>query len=324
MAKKTAKPISGDPADKAPIIGKPANLPETSGNRPLEARLREGWLDFARGEQAIANFLLANMHDAAFETGAVIAAGAGVSEASVARFARKLGYNDLKDMKRGLRQKANAGGLDNAASRFRIGGDEHHRLSRSLEMEIQALTAAYDLAHGKAWDRIIDVLCATPHINCVGFQAVKGLALDFSTRLKWVRGGVRFAEGLSGTYSEILLDDSGRSCVVLVDTAEYAAMTFRLCQEIHRRNIPLIVVTDKYSHWSREFTDLSLEVSTRVDLYWDSMSAISSILNLLTHAVAERLGGATEARMEELENLAGALRTFRKIPRRVGLRGQGD
>lgn len=314
----------GSPADKMSVIGKPANATETAGNRPLETRLREGWLDFARGEQAIANFLLANMHDAAFETGAVIAAGAGVSEASVARFARKLGYNDLKDMKRGLRQKSNAKGLDNAASRFRIGGDEHHRLSRSLDMEVQALTAAYDLVHGRTWDKIVDVLSTTAHINCVGFQAVKGLALDFSTRLKWVRGGVRFAEGLSGTYSEILMDDPGQSCVVLVDTAEYAAMTFRLCQEIHRRNIPLIVVTDKYSHWSREFTDLSLEVSTRVDLYWDSMSAISSILNLLTHSIAERLGDGTEARMEELENLAGALRTFRKIPRRVGLKGQGE
>jgi len=187
-------------------------------------------------------------------------------------------------------------------------------------MEQQALAAAYNLAHGEIWDRIVDALSNTPRINCVGFQAVKGLALDFSTRLKWVRGGVRFAEGLGGTFSEVLTDDVGRSCVVLVDTAEYAAMTFRLCQEIQRRNIPLIVVTDKYSHWSKEFTDLSLEVSTRVDLYWDSMSAISSMLTLLTHAVAERLGSKTVERMDELEELAGNLRTFRKIPRRVGNR----
>jgi len=300
-------------ANKSPS---PEAIPDSS----LEMRLREGWLDFARGEQAIANFLLANMHDAAFETGAVIAAGAGVSEASVARFARKLGYNDLKDMKRGLRHQPTSSGLDNAASRFRIGGDDHGRLARSLEMEHQALTAAYNLAHGKIWDRIVDHLSTAARINCIGFQAVKGLALDFSTRLKWVRGGVRFAEGLGGTYSEILTDDLGKSCVLLVDTAEYAAMTFRLCQEIQRREIPLIVVTDKYSHWSREFTDLSLEVSTRVDLYWDSMSAISSMLNLLTHAVAERLGTKAAARMDELEEMAGALRTFRKIPRRIGNR----
>ena len=85
-------------------------------------------------------------------------------------------------------------------------------------------------------------------------------------------------------------------------------MTFRLCDQISRRKIPLIVVTDRYSHWAKDYTHLALEVSTRVDLYWDSMSAISSILNLLTHAVAEKLGKAAEQRMDELEDIAGILR----------------
>lgn len=287
--------------------------------RALDVRLRENWLTFARAEQAIAKYLLSNLHNIPFETGATIATTAGVSEASVARFVRRLGYADLKDMKRGLRghARASSAALDSADSRFRIGGAAQERLARSLEMEQLALTAVYNLAHGEMWERIVHILTVTKHVNCVGFQAVKGLALDFSTRLKWVRGGVRYAEGTAGTYSEILTDDIENSCVVLVDTAEYASMTFRLCEQIKRRHIPLIVVTDKYSHWAREFTDLALEVSTRVDLYWDSMSAISSILNLLTHAVAERAGVNAQNRMDELEEIAGTLRTFRQIPKRT-------
>lgn len=69
---------------KAP--GNKAVSDETEVASALEARLREGWLDFARTEQAIARYLLANTHDIPFETGATIAAGAGVSEASVTRF----------------------------------------------------------------------------------------------------------------------------------------------------------------------------------------------------------------------------------------------
>lgn len=292
----------------------------------LDARLRAGWLDFARTEQAIASYLLANAHDIPFETGATIAAGAGVSEASVTRFVRRLGYSDLKDMKRGLRSKPRRtdDSLDSAELRFRIGGKDHDRMVRSLEMEQRALAAAYNLAQGKVWDEIIDLLSNCDHVNCVGFQAVKGLALDFATRLRWVRPGVRFAEGLGGTYSEILADNVKNSCVLLVDTAEYAAMTFRLCEQIKRCRIPLIVVTDRYSHWAKDYTPLALEVSTRVDLYWDSMSAISSILNLLTHAVAEKIGKPAEKRMDQLEDIAGVLRTFRKPPRRVQRRIRED
>lgn len=290
--------------------------------RALDARLREGWLDFARTEQAIARYLLANAHDIPFETGATIASGAGVSEASLTRFVQRLGYADLKEMKRGLRAKPQPlnASLDTPELRFRTGGEAQERLARSLEMEMQALAAAYSLAQGKSWTEIIRLLSTCDHVNCVGFQSVKGLALDFATRLRWVRPGVRFAEGLGGTYSEILTDSGKNSCVLLVDMAEYASMTFRLCDQIKRRKIPLIIVTDRYSHWASEYTDLALEVSTRVDLYWDSTSAISSILNLLTHAVAEKLGKVAEARMDELEDIAGVLRTFRKPPRRLARR----
>lgn len=293
-----------------------AGKTETGSELSLDAKLRAGWLSFARAEQAIAKYLLDNMDEVPFETGASIAAAAGVSEASVARFAQRLGFADLKDLKRDLRRQSRAD-LDNAASRFRIGGPNQERLARSLQMEQAALAAAYGLAHGKLWDRIVGLLTESENVNCVGFQAVKGLALDFATRMRWVRGGVHFAEGLGGTFSEILTENPRRSCVVMVDTAEYAAMTFRLCAEIRQRQIPLIVVTDKYSHWAADFTDMALEVSTRVDLYWDSTAAISAVLTLLTHAVAEKLGHKAEKRMDELEQIAGNLQTFRKMPKRL-------
>ena len=288
---------------------------ERASDASLDARLRAGWLSFARAEQAIAKYLLDNMVEVPFETGATIAEAAGVSEASVARFARRLGFADLKDLKRNLRRTRVD--LDNASSRFRIGGPNQERLARSLQMEQAALAAAYGLAHGKLWDQMVTLVAESEHVNCVGFQAVKGLALDFSTRLRWVRGGVRFAEGLGGTFSEILTEEPRRSCVVMVDIAEYAAMTFRLAAEIKRRQIPLIVVTDKYSHWAADFTGLALEVSTRVDLYWDSTAAISAVLTLLTHEVAAKLGHKAEKRMDELEQIAGNLQTFRKMPKRL-------
>jgi len=300
-----------------------ADGPDTAANA-FEAQLRAGWLNFARTEEAIARYLLSNADDIPFETGATIAAGARVSEASVTRFVRRLGYADLKEMKRGLRTKprVNHSGLDSAELRFRIGGKDHERLARSLEMEQRALAAAYNLAQGRTWNEIVHLLGTSNHVNCVGFQAVKGLALDFATRLRWVRPGVRFTEGVGGTFSEILTDNVKNSCVLLVDIAEYASMTFRLCDQIKRRKIPLIVVTDKYSHWAKEFTPLAIEVSTRVDLYWDSMSAISSILTLLTHSVAELLGDVAEKRMDELEDIAGILRTFRKPPSRYSRRAR--
>ena len=62
-------------------------------------------------------------------------------------------------------------------------------------MEQAALAAAYGLAHGKLWDWIVALLAERAHVNCVAFQAVKGVALDFATRMRWVRGGRALRRG---------------------------------------------------------------------------------------------------------------------------------
>ena len=72
--------------------------------------------------------------------------------------------------------------------------------------------------------------------------------------MRWVRGGVHFAEGLGGTFSEILTENPKHTCVVMVDTAEYAAMTFRLAAEIRQRRIPLVVVIAVLWRLGREDT----------------------------------------------------------------------
>jgi DNA-binding MurR/RpiR family transcriptional regulator len=54
----------------------------------LETQLRTRMAEFSRAERAIASYLLDNMDHVPFETGASIAAEAGVSEMTLLRFLR--------------------------------------------------------------------------------------------------------------------------------------------------------------------------------------------------------------------------------------------
>ena len=75
-------------------------------------------------------------------------------------------------------------------------------------------------------------------IHVSGFQASQGLAMDFSTRLKWVRPGVRFAEARAGVFSEVLDSDPARECLVLIDTASYARKAIQLARKARDRSLP--------------------------------------------------------------------------------------
>ena len=80
--------------------------------------------------------------------------------------------------------------------------------------------------------------------------------------MKFVRPGIRFSEGTTGVYSDILESDPASSLLVLIDTASYARKGVQLARKAKELGIPIIIVTDRFSHWAREFTDLVLEMNT--------------------------------------------------------------
>ena len=100
-------------------------------------------------ERMLAHYLASNLPSLPFETAATVAAKVGVSEASVGRFCRSIGYRHLKDLKSSLQ-------VDLGERAWLIGDrlqDFHQRsqkgnaeLARALEREVAALVTVYELA----------------------------------------------------------------------------------------------------------------------------------------------------------------------------------
>ena len=270
---------------------------------PGDSSAEDGWArlgaaldrrgdDMTAAERAIAAYLRDNCAMIPYETGATIAAAAGVSEMSVIRFIRSLGFGNLRSLKDALRPRteANARAIDDVMARFRPQSDDHLHLRRSLELELDAIARAYDQAMTPRWHRIVSRLVHADRIHVAGFQASQGLAMDFATRLKWVRPGVRFAEARAGVYSEVLESDPAQSCLVLVDTASYARKSILLARKAQERRLPTTIVCDRYSNWPFEFTEDVLVGYTQVGTFWDSLASLTAVLNLLVNSIAAQLG----------------------------------
>ena len=120
---------------------------EDAGDAPsgdLRQRLGQATETGTPAERTLAHYLLANLPSLPFETAATVATKVGVSEASVGRFCRSIGYRHLKDLKSSLQ-------VDLGEKAWLIGDrlkDFHRRsqqgnaeLARALEQEIAALVA---------------------------------------------------------------------------------------------------------------------------------------------------------------------------------------
>ncbi|MDF1728810.1 MAG: MurR/RpiR family transcriptional regulator [Sulfitobacter sp.] len=281
----------------------------SSGGTPLQASVLERVAqasNLSKAESTVARWVETDLMTVPFDTAGELARHAGVSEMTVTRFVRRLGYENFKAFKSAIntdlrKDKGHSNAL--RQSRIAIPVATQDELARQLELEIEAIVEVYRLATTDQWQSALDVAMQATYIKVCGFQGSMGLAMDFATRLKYARSGVRFVTGTSGNWSEIFEDDVDKSCVIMVDTVPYAATSLKIAELCLRRAIPLITVTDRYDPWPRQYTPHALSVSTVTKTFLDSTAGLSALLNLLLNGITARAGKAANDRVKDMSLL---------------------
>lgn len=257
-------------------------------------------------ERAIAHYLLHNLTALPFETAAAVAAKVGVSEASVGRFCRSIGFRHLKDLKSSLQvdlgEKAWLIGdrLRDFHERSRQGGAE---LARALEREIAALVAVYELAATAEFQQAVERLAHRPSVFVAGFQTERGHAAELAHNLQYLRAGVQLADVGGGHFADILLSPPESATLVLIDGRRYSRLTRDLALAARQAGIPVTLITDPYCDWAPGIVTELFAVPTDLNHFWDTTSAMSSLIGLLVNGVFRELGAGVEERMARLSAL---------------------
>lgn len=259
-------------------------------------------------ERSIAHYLLTNLTGLPFQTAAAVAMKVGVSEASVGRFCRSIGYRHLKDLKSSLEVDLGATAwligdrLKDFHARSRQGGAE---LARALEREIAALVAVYERAASPDFERAVQRLSRRPAVFVAGFQTERGHAAELVHNLQYLRGGVQLADVAGGHFADILLSPAEDTSLVLIDGRRYSRLTRDLALAARDAGIPVTLITDPYCDWAPGLVSEILAVPTDLNHFWDTTSAMSSLIGLLVNGVFRELGAEVEARMARVSALYG-------------------
>jgi DNA-binding MurR/RpiR family transcriptional regulator len=282
------------------------DIPAQSGE--LRQRLGHAAAEGTPAERAIASFLLANLSSLPFETAASVAQKVGVSEASVGRFCRAIGYRHLKDLKGSLQ-------VDLGERAWLIGDrlkDFHRRsrqgnaeLSRALEHEIAALVSVYEMAATPAFEAMVKRLSHARAVWVAGFQTERGHAAELAHNLQYLRPRVQLADVAAGHFAEVLLDEPEDATLVLIDGRRYSRLTRDLAQAARDEGIPVTLITDPYCDWAQEAATEVFAVPTDLNHFWDTTSAMSSLIGLIVNGVFRELGTAVEERMARVSALHG-------------------
>ncbi len=265
-----------------------------------------------RLEAQVAQYMILNINALSFETGASIAEKIGVSEVTVSRLLRRLGYHGMRGLKDALREE-----LYNWKPGDSSDGSIHdvpEDITRNMELEYQALREIYQQRASPLWSQIVQSIADADNVFVTGFQSVRGMAEDCARRLGMLRGNVRFLAAHDSMLTEWLEwgDDSVTMsrCLVLIDVVPYAReapILSKLCQEA---GDSLVVFTDEMCHWAKNYTDLVVHATTRTGLIFESTVAISTALNLMVNSVGHQHSIVLTKRLDQWKSYTQALKLF--------------
>ncbi|MBO6601884.1 MULTISPECIES: MurR/RpiR family transcriptional regulator [Paracoccaceae] len=277
-------------------------------SRPLRDRLNEALATASKADRALAGYMLSDMSTLPFETAASLAVKVGVSEPTVGRFCRSIGYDGFKDLKKNLKNDMGdqpwliGDRLRDLQARTKAGEDQ---LARGLELEMAALVAVYEAAHSPDWHRAVKRLAGARRVFAAGFQTERGMAQIFVNQLQYLREDVHLLDLAGGNFAEVLAISDGDAALVIFEARRYSRHAQLLAREAKAAGIPVTLITDPYCDWGREVSTEMFVVPTAVNLFWESTAQMASLANLLVNGVFLELGPEVEDRMNRIARLYG-------------------
>ncbi len=279
----------------------------------FEEKLNNALQDLPRLEAQVAQYMVLNISDLSFQTGASIAEKVGVSEVTVSRLLRRLGYQGMRGLKRELHNELFSR-EPSRDSEMEI-QEVPEEIARNMELEYKALGEIYQQRASPLWGRIVQSVVEAEEVYVTGFQSVRGMAEDCARRLGMARSNVRFLAAHDGMLNEWLdWGDRTKSplprCLIMIDVVPYAKEAPILSKLCNKDSQSLVVFTDEMCHWAKNYTDMVIHASTRTGMIFESTLAISAALNLMVNSVAGQYSPTLGERLDRWKNYTRALRLF--------------
>jgi DNA-binding MurR/RpiR family transcriptional regulator len=267
----------------------------------------------SKSDKLIASYIERNIAELPFETAKSIAARLDISQMTVGRYLRRLGFDGLDELKAALRRGSRsnpAWQVKGSLDRFQEDLRDGKFLAGLLQQQVDNLGMIYALTTAPQWQQTIDALISASEVYVAAYQNVRGIAQYFAAQLSYTRPRVTFVDGLNGTYSELLDSSVEGRVLFLHDVRRFASKARPLAEEARRAGVKVILLTDEFCPWAEEVSDISLVIPGSHGPLWDGAATMTAVMDLLLSNIIVVLSGKVGERVELLTRLQDVFGDF--------------
>ena len=270
-------------------------------------------------EKLIAEFILDNFAEACFITSTEIAKRLQVSDSSVIRFTRTLGYTGFMDFQKSIRKTYTE----------RINSVSDHIIipSERLKLSIGKLDKS-DIVESYFSNVLQNLKSCVNQNDTLSFEHAAGLITGSKRKfvvtsranscvgdmllllLKHLLPDVYETSHPALNVIDHLCDITENDCIVAVSFPRYSEMDLLAAQMAYEAGAKIILITDKASSPLAQYATQLLTVSVDSNTFFNSYVGVMFTIELLCSFISKQMGYSTEAKLQLIDEYLSKVGLF--------------
>lgn len=275
------------------------------GLHPFLSRLQKHVADLTPVQKKIADFLLAHPDEAVYLSTTDCARELDVSEASVVRFARALGFGGYREFQAAFREYVHA--TTSRVSRVKHVAGRRRPLTKIIDEvfvnDIRNLESSRQAADYDLIIEVAEVLWRANAIYIVGIRSAHSLAVFLHFALRLIGRESHLVVPGIGDLPERLVEVERGDVVVGISFERYAKQAVDLFQACVNRGATGIAITDKATSPLVANARHALMCRTNYLTFIDSYVAPLSLLNAILTVMAVRYRRTALRALKRMEDV---------------------
>lgn len=214
----------------------------------IQDRIKRGWLELSPVQQKISTYILENLEDAAFLSTEKLAEACNVSQASVVRFSKRIGFERYSEMQKSLRLSLRE--RMTQLDRFRR-EKEHAKGSKAMRTalqfmhtDIKSIEETISTLDETALNIAVRRIAEARNVFVIGTHSEYGIACYFSSTLGWIRDNVFLIDETHTPAFDRMAEADERDSCLAMSFPPYPAATVRYFSAARAHGVHCIAVTD--------------------------------------------------------------------------------
>ena len=269
-------------------------------------------------QKMIAKYILDNYSDACFMTSTEIAQELGVSESSVIRFSRSLGFTGFMDFQKELRKDYQDKVLSisstvtvpsqRVAHRTKL---ESHTDSteRHYKNAIHNLETVFKTNSLMSFEKSADIILSSKRKYIAATRGNTCLCDYFSLYLKQMVPHVVMTNTASLTPIDHMCSITKEDCLVLFSFPRYSSVDKVTAEIAKEAGAQIIIITDKPSSDLAQYATLLFTVPVDSDAFFNSMVAAQFVAEAILDSIRQKARGI-EKRLKKIDQYLDKLGNY--------------